>query len=98
MNDFVDACLDQSVHCGIFTNSQVWMQIFGKNQPYTYPSDKGIPLWVYPGDPAENFDTYSVNQFGGWEVPYAKQQVAGNYYSTTCGLYYLGQNWAPSVE
>ena len=98
MDDFVDACSNQSVECGVFTSSQVWYQIFGNTQPYTYPSDKGLPLWYYPGDAAENFDTYSKGQFGGWDVPYAKQQVAGNYYSTTCGLYYLGQNWAPSMR
>jgi hypothetical protein len=98
MNDFVDQCILQSLDCGIYTTSTQWLQIFGKDKPYTYPADNGLPLWVYPADPAEDFQVYSLNKFGGWDVPYAKQQVPGSYSSSTCDLFYLGLNWAPFYE
>ncbi len=99
MNEYVDECAKQGLKCGVFSTSPQWFNMFGRqsatlSQDYSYPADKGLPLWDYPG--TKN-DSFTFTSYGNWKTPYAQQQVAGNYYSQTCGSYWVGLDWAPVV-
>lgn len=71
-----DAC--GSFPCGIYTGKWFW-------DAYMEGSEVGadLPLWyaVYDGEPS--MDTWSAQQFGGWDEPWGKQFMGDG---TLCGV------------
>ena len=84
----IDECSALGISCGVYTSYYNWQEIVGLS--YTYPADKGLPLWYAYWDDVQSFD--GKYQFGGWTYANMKQ-IAGD--RSSCGED-LDYDWYPS--
>jgi len=80
MNELISACSSAGKKCGVYSNYNNWVTIFG-DPSWVASGSSSLPVWYADYDYAENFDDYAA--FGGWETPSMKQ-FSGNDY--VCGL------------
>ena len=86
----VDEGISLGVTAGIYSSYYSWQDIVGLD--YTYPKDKGLPLWYphYENPPNPSFSDFKT--FGGWTKPNIKQYKGT---STDCGAS-VDNDWYPS--
>jgi len=80
MNELISACSSAGKKCGVYSNYNNWVTIFG-DPSWVASRSPSLPVWYADYDYAENFDDYAP--FGGWATPSMKQ-FSGNDY--VCGL------------
>jgi hypothetical protein len=88
--NLVSACASSGLKCGVYSNYNNWVRIFGSS---TYQASGGgkLPMWYADYDDEMNFDDYEA--FGGW-TPVMKQY---NGDATYCGVSF-DQNYFKSAS
>jgi len=92
--EFIKAMIDEGlnlgIRAGIYAGYYSWDEIVGLD--WTYPSDKGLPLWYAHYDNDKSFDDFKA--YGGWTKPNMKQYIGDH---TSCGVD-VDYDWYPSAS
>lgn len=79
IKDMIDEGLRLNIQAGIYSSKYSWEAIVGLD--WSYPSDKGLPLWYPHYDENPSFSDFEA--FGGWTKPSIKQYIGDH---TSCGV------------